>query len=42
MDVEVAVRNGQLDVGVFGPQTLITEQGAQELVHDIAQRLNAI
>ncbi|KAJ4144498.1 hypothetical protein LMH87_003379 [Akanthomyces muscarius] len=42
VDVEVAVRNGQLDVGVFGPQTLITEQGAQELVHNIAQRLNAI
>lgn len=42
MDVEFAVRNSQLDIGVFGPKALITEQDAQKLVHDIAHELSTI
>ncbi len=42
MDVEFAVRNGQLDIGVFGPETLITDKDALELVHNIVQRLDTI
>ncbi|OAQ96267.1 hypothetical protein LLEC1_01582 [Akanthomyces lecanii] len=42
VDVEFAVRNGQLDVGVFGPHTLITEQAAQELVQDMTRRLETM
>ncbi|KAM3476612.1 hypothetical protein MY5147_003117 [Beauveria neobassiana] len=39
VDVEFAVRNGHLDMGVFGPQTRITDEGAQELVRSVVQRL---
>lgn len=42
MDVEFAVRNGQLDIGVFGPEMLITDKDAHELVHNIVQRLDTI
>ncbi|KAJ6783795.1 hypothetical protein PWT90_02911 [Aphanocladium album] len=42
VDVEFAVRNGQLDIGVFGPRALITDQGAEELVHEIVERLDTI
>ncbi|KAM3500319.1 hypothetical protein MY10362_006499 [Beauveria mimosiformis] len=39
VDVEFALRNGHLDMGVFGPQTRITGEGAQELVRSVVQRL---
>ncbi|KAM3512625.1 hypothetical protein MY11210_003719 [Beauveria gryllotalpidicola] len=39
VDVEFAIRNGHLDMGVFGPQTRITDEGAQELVRSVVQRL---
>ncbi|ATY64016.1 nonribosomal siderophore peptide synthase [Cordyceps militaris] len=42
VDVEFAVRNGRLDVGVFGPRALITDDAAQELVDDIVKILNCI
>ncbi|KAJ3493844.1 hypothetical protein NLG97_g4473 [Lecanicillium saksenae] len=42
VDVEFAVRNGHLDIGVFGPQAIITDQGANELLHQIVERLNTI
>lgn len=42
VDVEFAVRSGGLDIGIFGPRALLTDQGTHELVHDIVQRLNTL
>ncbi|TQV94115.1 nonribosomal siderophore peptide synthase [Cordyceps javanica] len=43
VDVEFAVRDGgRLDMGVFGPEALVTEQEADELVRDVVQILKSI
>ncbi|OAA69673.1 nonribosomal siderophore peptide synthase [Cordyceps fumosorosea ARSEF 2679] len=42
VDVEFAVRNGRLDMGVFGPRGLVTDEEAHELVDDVVRRLNIV
>lgn len=42
IDVEFAVRNNQLDIGIFGPSALITSEGANELLQQIGHRLTSI
>jgi hypothetical protein len=34
LDIEVAIRDGALDVGLFGPTALISLVNAQQLLND--------
>lgn len=40
IDVEFAIRNGHLDVGVFGLQALVTDEDSENLVRDLINILD--
>lgn len=42
IDVEFAIRDGHLDIGIFGPQELITNMEANELLGNIVRKLQGI
>lgn len=39
IDIEVAVRDGGLDLGVFGPASCISNESANDLMDDIVAQL---
>ncbi|KAK3181006.1 NRPS [Lecanicillium sp. MT-2017a] len=41
MDVEMSVKHGALDIGVFGPSSLVTDAEARDLVRSITSHLEA-
>lgn len=40
MDVEISVQKGALDIGVFGPSSLISDKEAQSLVRRITSYMD--
>jgi hypothetical protein len=42
MDIEAAVRDGKLDVGVFGPGTLLNQLKAEEILSSIRRQLEEV
>lgn len=41
MDVEMSAKHGALDIGVFGPSSLVTDAQARDLVRSITSHLEA-
>jgi len=42
VDIEAAIRNDALDVGVFGPQSLVSNSQAELLIQDMCRTLSAV
>lgn len=39
IDVEIAVRDGAMDVGIFGPETLLGAEKAEGILDEIRKEL---
>lgn len=42
IDIEAAVRGGNLDVGIFGPKILLSQQEAETLLSSIRSELEEL
>ncbi|EED21789.1 nonribosomal siderophore peptide synthase SidC [Talaromyces stipitatus ATCC 10500] len=42
MDIEAAVRDGKLDIGVFGPESLLSQEKAEEILSRLRRELGDV